>query len=106
LSVDIKELQELIEQERAAEERVKRAKEDAQNILKAAHEKAESIKQAADTDPSPEKFRKTKREEIMKVKKEMEEDDKRNITLLQRTAQRNFEKAVEHVVKETLREKI
>lgn len=106
MSVDIKELQELIEQERAAEERVKRAKEEAQNILKAALEKAESIKQAADTDPSPEKLRKAKQEEMMKGKKGMEEDDKRNITLLQRTAQQNFEKAVEHVVKETLREKI
>jgi vacuolar-type H+-ATPase subunit H len=106
LSVDIKELQELIEEERSAEERVKRAKEEAQSILKAAREKAESIERAPDADPSWESLRKAKQEEMMKRKKEMEEEDKRKLAMLQRTAQRNFEKAVEHVVKTTLGEKV
>ena len=102
MSVDIKELQELIEEERSAEEKVKRAKEEAQNILKAAREKAETIEQTADADPSWEKLRQAKQEEMMKRKKQMEEEDKRKIDLLQRTAQQNFQKAVEHVVKATL----
>ncbi len=98
MSVDIKELQELIEEERLAEEKVKRAKEDAQNILKAAREKAEAIERTADADPAWEEIRKAKKEAMERRKKEMEEEDKRKVALLQRTAQQNFEKAVEHVV--------
>jgi V/A-type H+-transporting ATPase subunit G/H len=97
--VDIKELQELIEEEKTAEERVKKAKEEAQNIIRAAREKAESIDQATDADPSWENDRKFKQEDMMKRKQEMEQEDKQKIDRLQRTAQQNFHKAVEQVVK-------
>jgi vacuolar-type H+-ATPase subunit H len=102
LSVDIKELQELIEEEKAAEERVRRATEEAQNILEAAREKAESTVQAVDSDPSWEKLRKAGEEEIMKRRVEMEEEYEQKTRLLNRTAVQNFEKAVAYVVKETL----
>jgi V/A-type H+-transporting ATPase subunit G/H len=102
LAVEIKELQELIEEEKAAQERVGKAKQEAQEILKAAHEKAESIVQAFDSDPSWEKLRKTGEEEIMKRKAEVEEEYKRKTAELNKTAQQNFEKAVAYVVKEAL----
>jgi vacuolar-type H+-ATPase subunit H len=102
LSVEIRELQELIEEEKAAEERVRRAKQDAQDILKAAHEKAESILQAVESDPSWEKLRKTGDEEIVRRKAEVEEEYKRKINELNRVAEQNFGKAVAYVVKEML----
>lgn len=106
MSVDVKELQELIRQEKAAEEKVGRAKEEAQNILKAAREKAESILQAAGSDPYWEKLRQARKQETAARKVEMEEEYKRMISLIDKTARQNFEKAVAYVVKETLRVKI
>jgi len=106
LSVDLKELQELIEQERAAEEKVRRAKEEAQNILKAAHEKAESIVQAIDSDPDWEKLRRARKEEMTTRKSQIEEEYSRRTALLERTAQQNFENAIAYLVKETLRVQI
>jgi len=106
LSVDIKELQELIEEEKIAEEKVRKAKEEAQNILKAAHEKAESIVQAVDSDTSWENLKKARLEEMSRRRAEMEEEYKRKITMDDKTAQQNFEKAVTYVVKETLRVEI
>jgi vacuolar-type H+-ATPase subunit H len=102
LSVHIKELQELIEEEKAAEERVRRTREETQNILKAAHERAESIVQAVESDPSWEKLREAGAEEILKRKAEMEEEYKQEISVLNSTAEQNFEKAVAYVVKKML----
>ena len=105
VSLDLKELQELVEQERTSEEKVKGAKEDAQNILKAAREKAESLVQAIDSDPQWEKLRRERKEEIARRKAEMQEESKRQMKLLDANAQENFEKAVACVVKEALRVK-
>jgi V/A-type H+-transporting ATPase subunit G/H len=102
LAVEIKELQELIDEEKAAEEKVRRAKQEAQEILQAAHQKAESILQTFDSDPSWEKLRKAGEEEITKRKAEVEEEHKRKIAELNSAAQQNFEKAVAYVVKEAL----
>jgi vacuolar-type H+-ATPase subunit H len=102
LAVEIKELQELIEEEKSAEEKVRRAKKEAQDILQAAHQKAESTLQTFDSDPSWEKLRKTGETEIMKRKAEAEEEYERKIAELKSTAQQNFEKAVAYVVKEAL----
>jgi vacuolar-type H+-ATPase subunit H len=102
MSVEIRELQELIEEEKAAEERVRRAKQEAQDILKAAHEKAESILQTVESDSAWEKLRKTGEEEIVRRKAEVEEEFKRKINELNRVAEQNFGKAVAYVVKETL----
>jgi vacuolar-type H+-ATPase subunit H len=104
--VEIKELQELIAEERTAEENVKKAKEEAQSILKAAREKAELIERALEADSSWESLRNARQEEMMKRKNRMEQEYEQSLTMLQRMAQRNFEKAVEHVVKTTLGEKM
>jgi len=106
LSVDIKELQELIERERVAEEKVRRAKEEAQNIMRIARQKAESIVKTIDSDPGWEKLRQARREEISRKKATIEEEYKRKISLLDKIAQENFEKAVAYVTKETLRVEI
>lgn len=99
MSVDIRELQELIEGERVAEEKVRRAKEEAQAILKTAREKAESIIQAIDSDPNWEKLRQARKEEITRKMGEVEEGHRQKISLIERSAQENFEKAIAHVVK-------
>jgi len=106
LSVDVKELQELIERERIAEEKVRKAKEEAQAILKNAREKAESILQSVDSDHNWEMVRQAKKEEIARKKAEVEEEHKQKISLVDKTAREKFERAVAHVTKRTLRVEI
>lgn len=106
MSMDIKELQELVERERIAEENVGRAKEEAQDILKKAREKAESIVQAIESDPYWEKLRQARKEEIARRKAEIETEYKRKISLVEKTAQENFEKAIVYVTERTLRVEI
>jgi V/A-type H+-transporting ATPase subunit G/H len=106
LSADIKELQELIERERTAEEKVSKAKEEAQAIVKQAREKAESIMGTVENDPSLEKLRQARQLEIVRKKTEIEEDHKRKASALEKDAQSNFEKAVELLLKETLSGKL
>lgn len=59
--VEVKELHELIEMEKPMEDKVGKAKEEAQNILKKAHEKAESIIQAVELDSEWEKLKQSMR---------------------------------------------
>lgn len=106
MSVDIKELQELIERERIAEEKVRKAKEEAQAILKNAREKAESILQSVDSDQNWEMVRQAKKEEIARKKAEVEEEHKQKISLVDKTAREKFERAVAYVTKRTLRVEI
>ncbi len=106
MSADIKELQELIEREKFAEEKVRKAKEEAQTIVKQAREKAESIVGTSESDPSLEKLRQRRQQEIVRKKAEIEEEYKRKTSALERDAQSNFEKAVELLLKETLRGKL
>jgi vacuolar-type H+-ATPase subunit H len=103
MSVEIKELQELIERERLAEERVREAKEKAQDILKKAREKAVSLVQAIESDPQWEKLKQERNDELAREKAEIEEEYKGKISTLENAAQRNFEKAVRLVIEETLR---
>jgi V/A-type H+-transporting ATPase subunit G/H len=103
LSTDIRELQELIGRERFAEEKVRKAKEEAQDILKKAREKAESIVQAIESDPRWEKLKQARNDEIARKKAEIEEEYKRKISVLEKVAEENFEKAVERVYEKTLR---
>jgi V/A-type H+-transporting ATPase subunit G/H len=106
LSTDIKELQELIERERFAEEKVRKAKEEAQAILKEARERAESIVKAAESDSRWEKLRQARNDEIVRKKAEIEEEYKRKISALDKVAQENFQKSVERIFEETLRVKL
>lgn len=103
MSTDIRELQELIGRERFAEEKVRKAKEEAQDILKKAREKAESIVQAIESDPRWEKLKQARNDEIARKKAEIEEEYKRKISVLEKVAEENFEKAVERVYEKTLR---
>jgi len=104
--VDIKELQELIERERIAEEKVRKAKEEAQAILKNAREKAESILQAVHSEQNLEKVRQAKTQQIARKKAEVEEEHKRKISLVDKAAREKFEGAVAYVTKRTLRVEI
>lgn len=106
MSTDIKELQDLIERERVAEEKVRKAKEEAQVIVKRAREKAESILGAIDSDPSWEKLKQARSDEIARKKAEIEEEYKRKASALEKGAQETFEKAIERVLEETLRGKL
>lgn len=106
MSVEIKELQELIEQERAAEEKVRKAKEEAQEIVKRAREKAELVVQETASDPYQQKLRQTKKEETERKKAEIDEEYKRKISTLNKTAKDNFEKAIAFVTKEILKVEI
>jgi vacuolar-type H+-ATPase subunit H len=106
LSLDIKELQELVEREKRIEENAKRAKEEAGNILKKAHEEAESIVQAIQLDPEWEKLKQKKNDEIIRKKAGIEEEYKRNVALLEKAAQENLEKAIERIIEETLKVKL
>jgi len=106
MSTDIKELQELVERERASEEKVRKAKEDAQAIVKQAREKAEPIVKAIESDPGWEKLRRTRNDEIARKKAEIGEEYKRNVSALEKVARENFEKAIARLVEETLRGKL
>jgi vacuolar-type H+-ATPase subunit H len=103
MSVEIKELQELIERERLAEERVQEAKEKAQDILKKAREKAVSLVQAIESDPQWEKLKQARNDELARQKAEIEEEYKRKTSTLEKAAQKNFERAIQLVIEETLR---
>ena len=106
MSTEIKEIQELIDRERVAEEKVRKAKQEAQTIVKQAREKAETIVGAIDSDPSWEKLKRAREDEIVRKKSEIEEEYKRKIAALDKSARENFSKAVERVFEQTLRGKL
>lgn len=106
MSADIKELQELIGRERVSEEKVRKAKEDAQAIVKQAHEQAESTVRAIESDPSWEKLRRARNDEIGRKKVGIEEQYKRNASALEKVAHENYEKAIVRLIEETLRGKL
>jgi vacuolar-type H+-ATPase subunit H len=106
MSTDIKELRDLIERERAAEEKVRKAKEDAQAILKQAREHVELTLRAIESDPSWENIRRVRNDDIVRKKAEIEEEYKRNVSTLEKVAHMNYDKAIARLVEETLRGKL
>jgi len=106
LSIDIKELQDLIAREKNAEEEVRKAKEHAQAILKQAREKAEAALGAIESDPTWEKVKQAGNDEIARKKAEIQEDYNRNSSSLEKVAQQNLEKAIARLFEETLRGKL
>jgi V/A-type H+-transporting ATPase subunit G/H len=106
LSTDIKELQDLIAREKNAEEEVRRAKEEAQAILKQAREKAEAALGAIESDPAWEKLKQARNDEIAHKKAVIQEEYKRKSSSLEKVAQQNLEKAVARLFEETLRGKL
>jgi len=104
--MEVKELQELIELERATEEKVRKAKEEAQEIVKRAREKTESGVQSLESDPQQQELRRKRREETEQKKEKIAEEYKRKTSALNKTAEQNFEKAVAFLIKEILRVEI
>jgi len=103
MSADIKELRELIEREKAAEEKVARAKEEAETILKRAREKAGTIVHETEADPSWDKLKQESTDRIARKKAEIKEEHDRTVSVLETTAQANAEKAVKRVIEEVLK---
>jgi len=106
LATDIKELQDLIAREKNAQEEVRKAKEEAQAILKQAREKAEMALRAIESDPAWEKLKQAGNDEIARKKAEIQEEYKRKISSLEKAAQQNLEKAIARLFEETLRGKL
>ena len=106
MATDIKELQDLIAREKNAQEEVRKAKEEAQAILKQAREKAEMALRAIESDPAWEKLKQAGNDEIARKKAEIQEEYKRKISSLEKAAQQNLEKAIARLFEETLRGKL
>jgi len=106
LSVDIKELQELIEEEKSAEERMKKAKEDAQEMLTKARQQADAIIHASELDVRLQELRQARKAEFAKRKADVENEYKEKRSALEESSQRNFEKAVARLTQEALRVEI
>jgi vacuolar-type H+-ATPase subunit H len=106
LSTDIKELQDLIAREKNAEEEVKKAKEEAQAILKQAREKAQVTLGAVESDPVWEKLKQARNDEIARKKAEIQEEYERKSSSIEKVARQNLEKAIARLFEETLRGKL
>jgi vacuolar-type H+-ATPase subunit H len=106
LSTDIKELQDLIAREKNAEEKVGKAKQEAQAILKEAREKAEVALVGIESDPAWEKLKQAGNDETARKKAEIQAEYKRKTSSLEKVAQRNLEKAIARLFEETLRGKL
>jgi len=104
--MEVKELQELIELERATEDKVRKAKEEAQEIVKRAREKAESGFESLESDPRQQELRRKRKEETERKKEKTAEEYKQKTSELNKTAEQNFEKAVAFLMKEMLRVEI
>jgi len=103
MSADVKELQQLVERERMAEETVRKAKEQAHVIVKTARENAASILQTSDSNQKLEELKQAKLREIAQKKADMDKEHRRKISSLEAIAQENSEKAITYVTEQTLR---
>ena len=106
MSVDIKELQELIEEERSAGVRVRKAKEDAQETLTKAREQADAIIHASELDVRLQELRQARKAEFAKKKTDLENEYKEKLAALEESSRSNLGKVVERLVQETLRVEI
>jgi vacuolar-type H+-ATPase subunit H len=106
LSVDIEELQELIEQERSAGERIRKAKEHAQETLTKAREQADAIIHASEVDVHLQELRLARKAEFAKKKANLENEYQEKIAVLEESSRSNLDKAVERLVQEALRVEI
>jgi len=106
LSVDIKELQELIEEEKSAEERVRKARQDAEEMLAKARQQADAIIHASELDLHLQELREARKAEFAKRKADVEDEYKERLSALEGSSQRNFEKAVAKLTEEALRVEI
>jgi vacuolar-type H+-ATPase subunit H len=103
LSVDVKELQELIQEEKSAGERVRKAKEDAQETLTKARQQADAIIHASELDVRLQELRQARKAEFEKKKADVENEYKQKLSAVEESSQRNFDKAVALLTQEALR---
>jgi len=100
MSSTVQELVGLVEVERKAEERIKEAREKAEEILRRARDEANRIL-TMDQDSSSDIYTHTREFEENKRRMEMEQMEK--IKHLNRMAEKNLERAVNHIVQEVMR---
>jgi vacuolar-type H+-ATPase subunit H len=103
LSVDVKELQELIEEEKSAGERVRKAKEDAQEMLTKARQQADTIIRASELDVRLQELRQARKAQFEKRKADVENEYKEELSALEESSQQNLDKAVARLTQEALR---
>ena len=103
MPVDIKELQELIEEEKIAGERLRKAKEDAQETLTKARQQADAIIHASELDVRLQELRQARKTEYEKRKADIENEYKEKLSAIEESSQRNFNKAVALLTQEALR---
>ena len=103
MSVDIKELQELIEEERSAGEKLRRAKEVAQEAVTKAREQADTIVHASEVDVHLQELRQARKAEFEKKKADLENGYREKLAILEDSSRSNLDKAVERLVQEALR---
>jgi len=106
MATDIEELKELIEKERASQERIREAKAQADNILKNAREEAELILRTAESEHQWDELKQAAEEALSKEKGTVDEDYERQVSSLETSAKQNFERAVAHVIDAMLRVKL
>jgi len=106
LSVDIKELQELIEEEKSASERLRKAREDAQETLTNARQQANAIVHEAEVDVRLQELRQARKVEFEKRKADVEKEYKEKLSALEESSQQNFDKAVTRLTQQALRVEI
>ena len=106
MSVDIKELQELIEEERSAGEKLRRAKEVAQEAVTKAREQADAIIHASEVDVRLQELRQARKAEFAKKKADLENEYKEKLASLEESSRSNLNKAVERLLQEALRVEI
>ena len=103
MSVNVKELQELIQEEKSAGERVRKAKEDAQETLAKARQQADVIIHASELDLRLQELRQARNAEFEKRKADVENEYKQKLSAVEESSQRNFDKAVALLTQEALR---
>jgi vacuolar-type H+-ATPase subunit H len=106
LSIEIEELTRLVEEEKAAEDKVKRARDKAEEILKRAREHARQRLLEAEASLSPSEYQLDSDKDFEKVKSEITRAYQDRINSLNRLAERNFERAVQMIVEKVMEVKV
>ncbi|MEM3429481.1 MAG: hypothetical protein QXI59_01565 [Candidatus Bathyarchaeia archaeon] len=100
MSSTVQELIGLVEVERKAEQRIKEAREKAEEILRRARDEANRILMV-EQNLSRETYTHTK--EFEERKRRMEGEQMEKIRILNMIAQKNLERAVNHIIQEVMR---
>ncbi|MEM2941874.1 MAG: hypothetical protein QXT81_00390 [Candidatus Bathyarchaeia archaeon] len=103
MSIEIEELTKLVEEEKAAEERVKIARGKAEEIVERAREHARKRLQQAEASLSTSEYHVDSDKDLEKMKSEITRAHQDRVNSLNRLAERNFERAVQMIVEKVWR---